>query len=153
MSCDLRKLLDLDSSPLGAPEHGQWPHVKEIRAQILDSDRTSKDLSAELQKCELKKRAVRPELKRALRPELKRAVRTQLPFLRMGFGAPPPAALAAPCAYPHASPHGLPDALLYGSFSVPPTALRNHLREECNELKQARAPAVPPLRENNGQHA
>ena len=137
MSCDLRKLLDLDSSPLGAPEHGQWPHVKEIRAQILDSDRTSKDLSAELQKCELKKRAVR----------------TQLPFLRMGFGAPPPAALAAPCAYPHASPHGLPDALLYGSFSVPPTALRNHLREECNELKQARAPAVPPLRENNGQHA
>ena len=30
---------------------------------------------------------------------------------------------------------------------------RNRLREECNELKQTRAPAVPPLRENNGQHA
>jgi len=30
---------------------------------------------------------------------------------------------------------------------------RDRLREECNELKQARAPAVPPLRENNGQHA
>ena len=30
---------------------------------------------------------------------------------------------------------------------------RNRLREECNELKQARAPAVPALGENNGQHA